>query len=60
MDGSELAFKAGELAGKMAQLQHGDQCESNNIMNSAGCDCGLKEARLIATDLIMEIMERLS
>jgi hypothetical protein len=60
MDKAEFGFKTGQLAASMTLLRHADQCEAENIMNSAPCDCGLKDTQALSVEITTEIMERLS
>lgn len=58
MDVAELASKVGELAVKISQLPHGEQCEANNLMNSAPCDCGLKNVQTLSTEVFQAVIGR--
>ena len=54
-----LADKAKELLNELNQLGHGEQCETLNYSNSAPCDCRLTEAKLLASEVVSELLELL-
>lgn len=57
MENSDLAMKAGELLGELAELGHSDQCETYNFTNSAPCDCGLAGIVVKATVVVEGLMQ---
>ena len=60
MDFQTLAAKSEELLTELSQLGHGEGCESLNYQNSAPCDCRLTETKILATEVIAEVLELLS
>lgn len=57
MNYQTLARKAAELLDELNQLCHGEQCETLNFTNSAPCDCRLKETKILASEVVSELLE---
>ena len=55
MNSADLSFKTGQLTAKISRLQHGEQCETLNIMNSNPCDCGVKDLQLDALEFLYDV-----
>ena len=57
MDNNDLFLQASEFLRELSQLGHGAQCETDNYINSAPCDCGLEAVKIKASTVIQDFSD---